>query len=87
MQKLHATLFGLAKITDYLEVHDCHFLQVQDKLWSVILHLLFQFRDVFGLKIADQANRGLAVSRTLFNLQSQFASIDRRLLQLPYQYD
>src|SRR5260370_42388473 len=61
---------GLARPEEpnHLHVHDSYLRQIQNKPRSVILELLVQFRDVLGLEVTTQADRGLSALRSLFDL-------------------
>ena len=69
INELYATgLTGSQKPND-IDIHDCQFRQVQNRLATVLLELLLQFLDVFQLKVTNQTNRGLSALGILFDPQ------------------
>jgi hypothetical protein len=72
---LHSVGLTRSQESNHLDIHERHFLQVENKLRSVLLELPFQFLDVLRLEVTNQTNRGLSASRILFDLQSPLASI------------
>jgi hypothetical protein len=54
---LHAAGLTDSQKPNYIDLHERHFRQVQNKPRSVVLELLFQFPDVLRLKVTNQTNR------------------------------
>ena len=75
MHDLHSVGLTLYQEPNHLHIHDRYFLQVQNKLGSFILELLFQFPDVLRLKVTNQTDRCLSALRIFFDLQSPLASV------------
>ena len=80
MHDLHSVGLTLSQEPNHLHIHDCYFLQVQNKQGAVMLELLFQLLEVLRLKVTNQTDRCLSTLRILFNLQGPLASIEASLI-------
>jgi hypothetical protein len=68
MHNLHPIGLARSEEPNNLQVHDSYLRQIQEKTRPVILELLVQLRDVVGLEVTTQANRGLSALRSPFDL-------------------
>jgi len=68
MHNLHSIGLARSEEPNHFYVNDSHLRQIQDKPRSVILELLFQFRDLLRLELTTQADRGLSALGSHFDL-------------------
>ena len=74
---LHPVGLARSQESNYLDIDDRYFLQVQNQPGSVILELLFQFPDMLRLKVTNQTNGGPAAVRIPFDLQVRSPRLKR----------
>jgi hypothetical protein len=70
---VHALQLTRSQETHYIEVHDCHFLEVQDTVGPFASQLVRQLREVRRLKLSDQTNRCRRAIRQFFDLHLAIA--------------
>jgi hypothetical protein len=68
MHNLHPVGLARSEEPNHLHVHDSYLRQIQDKTRPAILELLVQLRNVLGLEVTTQADRGPSALRSLFDL-------------------
>src|SRR5260370_15767186 len=81
MHDLRPICLARSEEPNHFYVNYSHLRQVQDKPRSVILELLFQFRDLLRLELTTQADHGLSALGSHFDLH-----VPLTLIQAPASY-